>query len=159
MLRRLLVLAAATSLSLATAGPAAACMLPSTLYFARGSDAIDQESQPIFASVISWIQRNGEGLEKILVTGHSDRTGSRTARRAISLARAEAVRDRLVSYGVQARLIEVRAMGDTKPAVATADGVTEPDNRRVDIAFRFTDAGLAALRARSATPIGGVPTC
>jgi outer membrane protein OmpA-like peptidoglycan-associated protein len=120
---------------------------------------MDEDSEKRLTHVLSWIQRNGDGLDQVLVTGHSDRTGSRTARRAISLARAEAIRDRLVSHGVHAGLIEVRALRDSKPVVATEDGVPEPDNRRVDITFRFTDAGLAALQVRSATQMGEVPTC
>jgi outer membrane protein OmpA-like peptidoglycan-associated protein len=159
MLRRLLILPAAALLSPATASPAAACILPSIFYFAPGSVAFDEDSERTLAGLVSWIQRNGFGLEKILVTGHSDRTGSRSARRAISVARAEAVRDRLVSHGVQARLIEVRGMSDSKTVVATPDGVPELDNRRAEILFKFTEAGLAALRANPPTPIGEVPTC
>ena len=153
-------MAAAALLSVSTARPAAACMLPQIYFFAHGSAAIDKENDEALEFVVSWIHRSaGGGLEEIRVNGHSDRTGSAAARRAISLARAKAVRDRLVSYGIPASLIVVTAMGDQKPVVATADGVPEPDNRRADIGITLTEAGRAALHARPPTPIGSVPTC
>ncbi len=157
--RRLLALAAAALVSIGTATPAAACILPTIYFFAHGSDAIDRQSEQGLSAVLSWIQRNADGLAQIRVVGHSDRTGSRGARRAISLARAEAVRDWLISRGAPAPLIVVEAMGDAKPVVVTADGVPEPDNRRVEIGLKLTEAGLAALQARPATPLGAVATC
>lgn len=152
-------MAAATFFSVAMTRPAAACMLPQIYCFAHGSAAIDRQSEEALKVVVSWLHRNADGLKKIQVIGHSDRTGSRAARRAISLARAKAVTDRLVSSGIPARFIVVKGMGDAKPAVATGDGVPEADNRRVEIGIELTEAGLAALRARPATPIGSVPTC
>jgi outer membrane protein OmpA-like peptidoglycan-associated protein len=152
-------MAAATFLSTAMTSPAAACILPQIYFFAHGSAAIDQESEDALKVVASWLHRRGDGVKEIRVTGHSDLTGSRAARRAISLARAEAVKGRLVSYGVPASLIVIAAMGDAKPVVPTADGVPEPDNRRADIGIRLTEAGLAALRARPATPIGSIADC
>jgi outer membrane protein OmpA-like peptidoglycan-associated protein len=134
-------------------------MLPQTYFFTHGSAAIDQRSEDALRVVVSWLHRNADGLKEIRVTGHSDRTGSRAGRRAISLARAKAVRDRLVSYGIPSGLMVIEAMGDAKPAVATGEGVPEPDNRRADIRIILTEAGLAALQARPATPIGSIPTC
>jgi outer membrane protein OmpA-like peptidoglycan-associated protein len=151
-------MAAATFLSFAMSAPAAACMLPSILYFEPGSNAIDARSEEVVQTLVSWIQRN-PGVEEIRLTGHTDRTGTIAGRAAISLARAEAVRDRFVSYGVPAGLIVVDAIGDARPAVETPDGAPEPDNRRVEVIFTLSKAGHEALTRRPPAPIGALPTC
>lgn len=142
-----------------TTGPAAACTLPVIQYFAKGSSALDERSESALATVFSWLQRNANGLRQIRVVGHSDRTGSRRARRAISLARAEAVRDRLVSYGVPASLIMVQASGDASPAIDTPDGVSDPDNRRTEILVEMTESWRVERQSSPPPAIGSITTC
>jgi hypothetical protein len=48
-------------------------------------------------------------------------------------ARANAVKDAMVREGVPATAIEVIGRGESQPLVQTADGVREPQNRRVEI--------------------------
>jgi outer membrane protein OmpA-like peptidoglycan-associated protein len=45
------------------------------------------------------------------------------------------VRDELVRNGIALPNIGMSAMGERQPLVPTADGVREPQNRRVEIAF------------------------
>ena len=52
---------------------------------------------------------------------------------ALSLRRANAVKDALVREGVPATGIAVIGRGESQPLVQTADGVREPQNRRVEI--------------------------
>jgi outer membrane protein OmpA-like peptidoglycan-associated protein len=73
---------------------------------------------------------------EILVIGHTDRVGSRDYNDALSLKRAETVRAALVAAGIDGRQIEVAGRGEREPAVATADEVDEPRNRRVEITVR-----------------------
>jgi outer membrane protein OmpA-like peptidoglycan-associated protein len=120
---------------------------------------LDERSQSALITIVEWLQRNTKGLKGIKVVGHSGRTGSRRARRAISLARAETIRDKLVSYGVPANLIVVQALGDAAPAVATADGVPEPDNRRTEIHIEMSDAWVAEQQSRPSPPVGTITTC
>jgi OOP family OmpA-OmpF porin len=151
--------AAVAFLLVAATGPADACMLPTAQYFGPGSHAVDARAERAIATVASWFQRNADGLEAIRIIGHSDRTGSGNSRLAISLARAEAIRDKLVSYGVPPRYIFVQAAGDFAPAVATAEGVSEPDNRRTEILIRMTDAWIAEQQLRPRTQTGALTTC
>ncbi|HEY0147367.1 MAG TPA: OmpA family protein [Allosphingosinicella sp.] len=144
----LLAIAAATFISFTTSVPAAACIRQQILYFAPGSTAISQRSEQVLASLVAWIRQNFDGVDGIRVTGHSDSTGSPALRTAISFARAEAVRDKLISYGIPARLFGVQAMGDSEPAIETADGVAEPDSRRVEIIFAMTKAGRKCCSPR-----------
>jgi outer membrane protein OmpA-like peptidoglycan-associated protein len=51
----------------------------------------------------------------------------------LSQRRAQTVRAALVAQGVRANSITERWRGKDDPLVATADGVREPQNRRVDI--------------------------
>jgi outer membrane protein OmpA-like peptidoglycan-associated protein len=73
---------------------------------------------------------------RIDVTGHADRSGSDAYNMALSLRRANAVRDQLVRYGIAANQIVVAGRGESEPMVPTADGVREPQNRRVVIVLQ-----------------------
>ena len=70
---------------------------------------------------------------RIDVTGHTDRSGSAQYNQALSVRRGETVRRELVADGVADGLIVTRGVGESDPLVATADGVREPQNRRVEI--------------------------
>ena len=67
---------------------------------------------------------------------HADRSGPENYNMALSLRRANAVKDALVREGVPATAISVVGKGETQPLVPTADGVREPQNRRVEIVIQ-----------------------
>ncbi|HJQ57413.1 MAG TPA: OmpA family protein [Vineibacter sp.] len=73
---------------------------------------------------------------RIGVTGHADRSGSDAYNMALSLRRANAVKDQLVREGIPAANIAVVGRGESQPLVPTADGVREPQNRRVEIVLQ-----------------------
>jgi len=56
-------------------------------------------------------------LEVVVVTGHTDRLGSDEYNQKLSKARADAVRDYLVSKGVDRTRIETVGMGEKQPVV------------------------------------------
>lgn len=70
---------------------------------------------------------------RVSLTGHADRSGSDKYNMALSLKRANAVKDQLVKQGIPADQISVVGKGESEPLVATPDGVREPQNRRVEI--------------------------
>jgi outer membrane protein OmpA-like peptidoglycan-associated protein len=70
---------------------------------------------------------------RITLTGHTDRSGSEQYNMALSLRRAEAVKANMIRQGIPANAIVVIGKGETQPLVPTADGVREPQNRRVEI--------------------------
>lgn len=72
-------------------------------------------------------------VSRVALTGHADRSGSDKYNMALSLKRANAVKDQLVKQGIPADQISVVGKGESEPLVATPDGVREPQNRRVEI--------------------------
>jgi opacity protein-like surface antigen len=73
------------------------------------------------------------GNARITATGHTDTSGPESYNMALSLRRANAVKDALVRDGVPAQAITVIGMGEKGLLVPTGDGVREPQNRRVEI--------------------------
>jgi hypothetical protein len=73
------------------------------------------------------------GSAQITATGHTDTSGSEAYNMALSLRRANAVKNALVQNGVPAQAISVIGRGEANPLVPTGDGVREPQNRRVEI--------------------------
>ncbi|WP_233553466.1 OmpA family protein [Teichococcus wenyumeiae] len=73
---------------------------------------------------------------RIEVAGHADRAGSPQYNQRLSQRRADAVAAELTRQGIQRSAITVQAFGESRPLVATADGVREPQNRRVEIVLR-----------------------
>jgi outer membrane protein OmpA-like peptidoglycan-associated protein len=55
---------------------------------------------------------------------------------ALSLRRAQATRELLISRGFDARRVQAVGRGERQPAVATDDEVAEPRNRRTEIIVR-----------------------
>jgi opacity protein-like surface antigen len=77
-----------------------------------------------------------KGNARITATGHTDTSGPEAYNMALSLRRANAVKDALVRNGVPAQAITVIGMGEKGLLVPTADGVREPQNRRVEIVIQ-----------------------
>jgi OOP family OmpA-OmpF porin len=73
------------------------------------------------------------GAPSISVTGHADRSGSEDYNMALSLRRADTVRQALIDAGIVADQVTVSGRGESENAVPTADGVAEQGNRRVEI--------------------------
>jgi OOP family OmpA-OmpF porin len=77
-----------------------------------------------------------KGSARITATGHTDTSGPENYNMALSLRRANAVKDALVREGVPATAIAVVGRGEQGLLVPTPDGVREPQNRRVEIVLQ-----------------------
>ena len=73
---------------------------------------------------------------RIEVAGHADRSGTPQYNQRLSQRRADVVAAELVRQGVNRGDIGITAFGESRPLVPTADGVREPQNRRVEIVLR-----------------------
>ena len=77
-----------------------------------------------------------KGNARITATGHTDTSGPEAYNMALSLRRANAVKDALVRDGVPAQAITVIGKGESQLLVPTGDNVREPQNRRVEIVIQ-----------------------
>jgi OmpA-OmpF porin, OOP family len=78
--------------------------------------------------------RSGAPVQ-IQVTGYTDRSGSPGYNQRLSERRANAVATALAGLGVPRQQMAVSGRGENDNRVPTADGVREPQNRRVEIVF------------------------
>ncbi|WP_424811257.1 OmpA family protein [Roseococcus sp. YIM B11640] len=76
------------------------------------------------------------GSTRIEVSGHADRTGTHAYNQRLSERRASAVAAELVRQGVPQGAITTQGFSFDRPLVPTAQGVREPQNRRVEIVLR-----------------------
>jgi outer membrane protein OmpA-like peptidoglycan-associated protein len=104
------------------------------LYFLEGRDELTPESKQIVSTIPDEIARRP--APEIVVIGHTDRVGTVPFNDALSLRRAERVRDELVKAGIAADRMRVEGRGEREPLVPTADEVAEPRNRRVEVNVR-----------------------
>jgi len=104
---------------------------PWTVYFAFDSAAIADSEDAILTDAAANAMQSSEA--PIVVSGHTDTSGSEAYNLGLSAARAEAVVEALGQLGISASRINVSATGEADLAVPTADGVREAKNRRVEI--------------------------
>ena len=74
-------------------------------------------------------------ISRIAATGHADTSGTRAYNVKLSERRARAVQAQLNKLGIATNQIAVDWKGELEQLVPTADGVREPQNRRVEIVF------------------------
>lgn len=104
------------------------------LYFLEGTDEYTVESKAAFEKIFSEIARRQAA--EIAVIGHTDTVGKTEFNDTLSLRRAERVRKDFTDRGISNRAINVAGRGEREPIVPTADEVSEPRNRRVEINIR-----------------------
>ncbi|MFC0409299.1 OmpA family protein [Roseomonas elaeocarpi] len=97
------------------------------------SDLTDRARQIIAEAAQN--SRSG-GVTRLEVSGHADRSGTPQYNQRLSQRRADTVAAELARNGVARSQMTVQAFGESRPLVATADGVREPQNRRVEIVLR-----------------------
>jgi outer membrane protein OmpA-like peptidoglycan-associated protein len=104
------------------------------VYFLSGNNEITSES----AAAIEQMKADMKSrtAPQITVIGHTDRVGSVEANDALSLKRAQLMRDMLIAGGIPEAQIEASGSGEREPLVKTDDEVAEPMNRRVEINVR-----------------------
>jgi outer membrane protein OmpA-like peptidoglycan-associated protein len=105
-----------------------------TLYFIEGRDEFTDASKQIVEGVFAEIARRP--VPDVLVVGHTDALGTDQVNDALSRQRAETVRVALIAHGIAPDSITVIGRGKRDPVVPTAEGVSEPRNRRVEIVVR-----------------------
>ncbi len=75
------------------------------------------------------------GNARVMLAGHADRSGAASYNVGLSQRRNSTVRAYMESKGVGTGAISTEALGESQNLVATADGVREPQNRRVEVSY------------------------
>lgn len=105
-----------------------------TLYFEFDSDELTAESRQLVGEVQNAVKKYP--APQVTVIGHTDTRGAATANIGLGLRRANVVRMRLIEAGLDGSAINVTSHGEATLLVPTADDVSEPKNRRVEITVR-----------------------
>lgn len=79
------------------------------------------------------IKAKGARVVDIDVIGHTDSDGTEEYNQALSVRRAQSVRDFMVSEGVDPNIIDVSGQGELNPVASNATKEGRALNRRVDI--------------------------
>ena len=125
---------AAPVLAPAPAAPVAAPLEREFMvFFGFNQSSLSAEALATIKQVVGSVRESGSAA--VRVVGHADRAGSIAYNKALSLRRARSVRKALITEGVSAQTISIAGRGESEPLVPTADGVREPQNRRVHISF------------------------
>lgn len=104
------------------------------LYFLAGGTALTPESEEQLPVVLQ-AYRDRQATD-VTIIGHSDTVGDRQANHELALKRAERIRERLQALGVDPAHLFTASHGEGDLLVPTADEVSEPRNRRVEIIVR-----------------------
>lgn len=104
------------------------------IYFLHNSSELTVESMSHIPDILSLV--NQREFYEISIIGHTDATGKDEYNMRLSSARAEVVRNVLLSHGIRSDLMELRYHGKLDPVVPTGDNVKEPRNRRVEVVVK-----------------------
>ncbi len=112
--------------------PAPAAKAPSYMvFFDWDRSDLSQQALATINQAADAYKRGGN--PRLTAIGHTDTSGPEGYNMALSIRRANAVKNALVQDGVPATEIEVVGKGEHDLLVPTGDGVREPQNRRVEI--------------------------
>jgi len=106
---------------------------PFMVFFDWDRDNITAQAAAILDNAAAAYQQTGQA--QVMLAGHADRSGSDQYNVGLSQRRAANVRAYLAGRGIPEGVMTTEAFGESRPLVETADGVREPQNRRVEITF------------------------
>ncbi len=104
---------------------------PYVLFFEWDSAVLSAGGAEVLDNVADKYHHAGGG--RVTISGYADKSGAGGYNRDLSQRRVEVVKAYLVSKDVAPEAVSTTAFGEAKPLVDTADGMREPQNRRVEI--------------------------
>jgi photosynthetic reaction center cytochrome c subunit len=103
------------------------------LNFEFGTTRLTPESEPTVATLILILKAYPNA--KAGLEGHTDNVGDPAANQALSLARANAIRDLLIAGGIDAARLAAEGHGQTKPVAPNDTEEGRAKNRRLELAI------------------------
>ena len=105
--------------------------IPSDVSFDTGRSAIKSNFAPILNQFATSLNQNT--VTTVTIVGHTDNTGSDSINNPLSIDRADAARDYLVSRGVARNRIMTDGRGSREPVADNGSQQGRDKNRRVEI--------------------------
>jgi outer membrane protein OmpA-like peptidoglycan-associated protein len=102
--------------------------------FAPGQSTLRPEARHHLGKLIQFVK--GEPGKPIRIEGYTDSTGSSATNKALSLQRAQAVRNALIAAGVSASRMSTVGKGEADPVASNATASGRAMNRRVVVILR-----------------------
>jgi hypothetical protein len=125
------------------------------VFFDTGRATLSPEATRVIAEAAQSYQQTSAA--QIEVTGHTDTVGSAASNLELSERRADAVASELIRDGVPATDIVTVGRGEEDLLVPTADEVSEPRNRRVEIVVPQPPPPAPVAQVAPVEPEAGPP--
>lgn len=106
------------------------------ILFATDSATLRPDLRSDLRAIAANLQRYPEST--IVVTGHTDSTGTMAYNQSLSERRADSVAAVLIESGVSSRRVVARGAGQTRPVASNDTAAGRAQNRRVEIVIRPT---------------------
>jgi len=107
------------------------------ILFATDSATLRPDLRSDLRAIATNLQRYPDSA--IIVTGHTDSTGTMAYNQNLSERRADSVAAVLIESGVSARRVVARGAGQTRPVASNDTAAGRAQNRRVEIVIRPTN--------------------
>lgn len=108
--------------------------LSSDALFAVNSAELSEEAREELNALVDQIGSIND-LQRIVIAGHADATGTDAINDPLSQRRADSVARYLVAQGVAAEMIETQGYGSRRPVASNETAAGRRENRRVEIMF------------------------
>lgn len=105
-------------------------MVFANIEFDFGKATVKKESMPIIKNIASALKEN-PGI-RLQINGHTDNIGSAENNMELSINRAKAVKEKLVSLGINQDRLEIKGFGETQPLVENNTEENRKANRRTE---------------------------
>lgn len=103
--------------------------------FDSGSAEIKTAAVASLKRFVEMVKNNGT-LREVQIVGHTDSTGSEALNRKLSLDRAIAVRNFMISNGVQGAIVSALGVASTQPVASNNTAQGRAENRRVTLTVK-----------------------
>ena len=104
------------------------------VFFATDQSSLDGSARATLRNQAQWLAQNGE--LRIVIEGHADERGTRDYNLALGARRANAVRDFLISEGVNGSRLQTISYGKERPVSLCSEESCWSKNRRAVATIR-----------------------
>jgi outer membrane protein OmpA-like peptidoglycan-associated protein len=104
------------------------------IYYSTSSTSISEESKLILIQFADYLKVHSSWI--IEIRGHTDNIGDDKSNEALSLGRANQVKDFLVSNGVKVEQLSAKGFGESKPVASNDTESGRAKNRRTEFVIK-----------------------